>query len=294
MQKKYFNISFVVILLLAFASCNTDKKVYESESSKTKVKKRTYAISKFNKLVKGSDADAKYTAAVKYFEKEDYSKALILLEELMTLYRGTAKAEEVHYYYANCNYNLKDYIIAGYQFRNFVKNFPNSKHVEFCAYMNAYCFYLNSPEYSLEQVDTQLAIREFERFTNKFPKSEKIVECNEILDKLRSKLERKSYESAMLYYNMGNYKSAVVAFANHIKDFSGTKHEEELKFLTIKSYYLLAVNSIESKKQERFKSAVDSYIKFVDTFPKSKYIKDAENIYSNSIQNLEKYNKPTS
>lgn len=294
MQKKYFNILFLLISLFTFAACNSEKKVYDSESNNSKTKKNGYAITKFNKLVKSGDAEAKYAAAVKYFDNKSYDKALILLEELMTVYRGTSKIEEVHYYYAYCNYNLEDYIIAGYQFRNFVKNFPNSKHVEFCSYMNAYCFYLNSPEYSLEQVDTYLAIKEFQRFTNQYPKSEKIAECNEILDKLREKLERKSYESAMLYYNMSNYKSAIAAFAIHLKDFTDSKHEEELNFLTIKSYYLLAVNSIESKKQERFKAAIDSYIKFIDKYPKSKYIKEGENIYTISLDNLKKQNKPTS
>lgn len=295
MQKKVLYILLGLSLLFVFDSCNSEKKVYDSETTtKTRTKRNRMVVGKFNKLVRFGDSDTKYAAAVKYFEKGDYSRALILFEELMTAFRGTAKGEEVHYYYANCNYNLEDYILAGYHFRTFVKNYPDSKHVEFCAYMNAYCFYLSSPEYSLEQVDTYLAIKEFERFTTKYPKSEKIAESNEILDKLRGKLEKKSYESCMLYYNMTNYKAAIVAFANHIKDFSDTKHEEELKFLTIKSYYLLANNSIESKKQERYKSAIESYIKFVDMHPKSKYIKDAENIYSNALRNLEKYNKPTS
>ena len=65
-------------------------------------------------------------------------------------------------------------------------------------------------------------------------------------------------------------------------------------FIIIQSYYLLALNSIESKKQERFKAATESYIKFVDAFPKSNYLKDAELIYSSALKNLEKFNKPTS
>jgi outer membrane protein assembly factor BamD len=69
---------------------------------------------------------------------------------------------------------------------------------------------------------------------------------------------------------------------------------EELNYLIIRSYYLLALNSIESKKQERFKSAVDSYIKFLDNFPKSQYLEQAEMVYSSALKNLEKYNKPTS
>jgi outer membrane protein assembly factor BamD len=292
MLKKYINISIVVILLLGFASCN-EKKVYES-TNKEKKKRSGLTIGKFNKLVKSTDIDAKYAAAVKYFKKEDYTKALTLFEELMSVYRGTAKAEEVHFYYAYCNYNLDDYIIAGYQFRSFVKNFPSSIHTEECAYMNAYCFYLSSPGYSLDQTDTKLAIKEFQRFTNQYPKSSRIAECNTMLDKLRGKLELKSYDNSLLYYNMVDYKAAIVAFGNHLKDFPGSKHAEELNYLIIKSYYLLAINSIESKKQERFKAAVDNYIKYIDTFPKGQYVKDAELIYTSALKNLEKYNKPTS
>lgn len=292
MQKKYFNILFVLILFFILASCS-EKKVYES-TDKEKKKRSGLTIGKFNKLVKSTDIEAKYAAAVKYFKKEDYTRALTLFEELMSVFRGTAKAEEVHYYYAYCNYNLDDYIVAGYHFRNFVKTFPGSKHTEECAYMNAYCFYLSSPAYSLDQVDTKLAIKEFQRFTNQYPKSSRIADCNTMLDKLRGKLERKSYENSMLYYNMVDYKAAIVAFVNHLKDFPDSKHVEELNYLIIKSYYLLALNSIDSKKQERFKAAADSYIKFIDLFPKSEYLKDAEIIYSSALKNLEKYNKPTS
>ena len=267
--------------------------MYDSATG-TKKKGPDFTIGRFNKLVKSADMEAKYLAAVKYFEKEDYSKAIILFEELVNIYRGTARAEEVNYYFAYCNYNMEDYLVAGYQFRNYVKSFPNNKHTEECAYLNAYCFYLNSPEYSLDQIDTKLAIKEFQKFTNQYPQSLKIPECNKLLDELRGKLERKSYENAMLYYNMNNYKAANVTFVNHLKDFPGNKHTEELNFLIIKSYYLLALNSIESKKQERFKMAIESYIKFIDGFPKSEYIKAAESIYTSALKNLEKYNKPTS
>ncbi|MCX6295375.1 MAG: outer membrane protein assembly factor BamD [Bacteroidetes bacterium] len=292
MRNKQFYILFLALLGLALYSCNTKERVYDSTGS-TKKKRFDVTVGKFNKLVKSSDMDAKYNAAVKYFEKEEYTKALTLFEELMGVYRGTSKAEEVHYYYAYCSYNLEDYIVAGYQFKSFVRNFPTSKHTEECAYMNAYCYYLNSPEYSLDQIDTKLAIKEFQHFTNLYPQSTHIPECNDLLDNLRGKLERKSYENAMLYYNMSDYKASIVSFGNHLKEFPGSKHDEELNYLIIRSYYLYALNSIESKKQERFKAAVDHYIKFLDTYPKSEYLKEAEMVYSSALKNLEKYNKPT-
>lgn len=248
----------------------------------------TVSCSEYNKLVKSTDLDKKYEMAIKYYEKDDYVKALPLLEELVSVYRGTAKAESIYYYYAYTNYNMGDYTIAGYHFHNFVKTFPNSIHTEECAYMNAYCYYLNSPSYSLDQTDTKAAIKEFQAFINQYPKSTRLAECNEIVDKLRAKLERKSYEIAKQYYYIGDYKAAIYSFNNTLKDFPDTKYREELSFLIIQSNYLLAANSIESKKEERLTVTIDSYIKFIDTFPKSTYLKDAESIYESALKMKEK------
>ena len=88
--------------------------------------------------------------------------------------------------------------------------------------------------------------------------------------------------------------AAITAFANHIKEYPGTEHAEELSYLTIKAYYLLALKSIDSKKQERFRAAIDSYTKFAETYPKSTYLRDAEFIYDSALKGLEKYNKSTS
>lgn len=293
MLKKQLNIVIAFILLIGVVSCNSEKKVYDS-AEKEKKKGKGITIGKYNKLLKSGDMNAKYDAAVKYFKKEDYTRALALFEECVSVFRGTAKGEEVMYYYAYCNYNLEDYIVAGYHFRNFVRQFPSSVHTEECAYMNAYCFYLSSPNYSLDQSDTKVAIKEFQRFTVQYPKSVRIQDCNNMLDKLRAKLERKSYENCMLYYNMVDYKAAVASFNNHLKDFPDTKHREEIQYLTVKSYYLLALNSIDAKKQERFKASVDAYFKYIDTFPNGQYLKQAEMVYTSALKNLEKYNKPTS
>jgi outer membrane protein assembly factor BamD len=322
MTKKHLFISFFAIFLVAVFSCNSEKKIYYSDGGSEKVRESDDSIGKFrlvfrkigrafqkdenrekrfsltigryNKVVKNGTLEEKYAAALKYFEKEDYTKSLTLFEELMSVYRGTTRGEEVHYYYAYSNYNVEDYLVAGYQFRNYARIYPGGKHAEECAYMNAYCFYLNSPDYSLDQIDTKLAIKEFQGFVNRYPKSERIPKCNELIDELRAKLEKKSYENAMLYYNMNDYKAGITSFINHNKDFPGNQNEEELNYLIIKAYYLLALNSIESKKQERFKAAIDSYTKFAEMFPKSRYLKDAEVYQKSALKSLEKYNKSTS
>ncbi len=275
----------VICALLTAASCNSEKKVHESTSTTSKKKKQKgVVVTKYNKILKHGDANAKLEAAIMYFEKEDYVKSITLLESVISIFRGTKEEAKVRYYYAFSNYYIGDFIVAAYQFKTYVRNFPGGEHAELCAYTQALCYFQSSPTYSLEQKDTYIAIDAFQHFLNKYPNSQYTEACNEKLDILRNKLVKKSYENSKLYYHMGLYKSAIIAIENHIKDFSDSKYIEEMSYLILKSHYLLAINSIESKKNERFKASIDSYLKFVNLFPNSIYIKDAEEIYTKSIK----------
>ena len=244
------------------------------------------SCSKYQQLLKSTDLDHKYEMAKQYYNEEEYYKAFPLFEELLTLYKGTSKGEEVYYYYAYCNYYLDDYILAGYYFKNFAKTYPISKHAEECQYMNAYCYYQTSPTSSLDQTNTYKAIDELQLFINLYPQSNRIAECNELIDELRHKLETKTYKNSKLYYKLGVYKAAIVAFNTMLKEFSDTKYKEDIVFLILKSNYLLASNSVESKKEERLQLTVDAYNTFIEAYPNSEYAKEAESIYGNSLKQL--------
>ena len=169
--------------------------------------------------------------------------------------------------------------------------YPRSKYAEECRYMNAYCYYLESPEYSLDQDNTYKAIEAMQLFINMYPKSERVQECNTIIDRLRDKLETKSYKNAVLYYNIGDYKAAIFAFRNSINDFPDSRYREEMEFLTLKSSFLYAKMSIDEKKSERFLESRDYYQTFVDSYANSKYLKEAQEIYKNINIELESLNK---
>lgn len=233
----------------------------------------------------------KYNKAVEYYNEGDCGKALPLFEELVSLYRLTEKGEDVYYYYAHTNYCLREYFVANYYFKSFVKTYPGSPKAEECAFMSAMCKVKNSPSPSLDQTETSKAIDELQLFMNRYPTSQHVDSCNNLILKLRDKLETKAINGAKLYMQMENYKSASVAFANVLKDFPDTKYKEEAMFLTLKSNFLLADNSIESKKFERFKETINSYRKFASLFPESKYSREAESYFTASNKRLEDLNK---
>ena len=238
--------------------------------------------------MKGKDYDAKFDMALKYYNKKNYYKAFPLFEELMSIYRGTAKAERTYYYYAYCNYYSGDYESAAYDFDNFARTFPSSEYAEECAFMHANCFYEDSPIYSLDQTNTIKAIDKLQLFADRYPKSSRLPKCNEMIDELRFKLETKDFENAKLYYGTSQYKSAVTAFKNLTNDYPGTKYHEESMFMILKSQYQYAENSIESKKQERMQQAITFYNEFSNSYSESKFRKDANSIAESIRKKLEK------
>ncbi len=243
--------------------------------------------SEYQKTLKGNDISKKYELAKKYYNKKDYFRALELLEELVNVYRGSDQAEDIYYYYAYSYYGLKDLTTARYHFQNFAETYPRSKYAEECRYMTAYCYFLDSPDLTLDQENTYKAIENLQLFINLYPKSERVAECNQLIDRLRNKLETKSFLNAKLYYNIGDYKAAIFAFRNSLNDFPDSQFKEEMEFLTIKSSYLYAKNSVEIKKSERFLETIDYYQNFVDSYAGSKYIKEAQEIFDQTRKEIE-------
>ena len=64
----------------------------------------------YNKLLKSTDYEYKYEAAKSYFGKGQNTKAATILEELITIMKGTDKAEESLYMLGMTYYNQGDFI----------------------------------------------------------------------------------------------------------------------------------------------------------------------------------------
>jgi len=69
-------------------------------------------------------------------------------------------------------------------------------------------------------------------------------------------------------------------------EFPDTKYREEIMFMVLKSKYLLAVKSIQSKQTERFQDAVDEYYSFITEFPQSKNKKEADDMYQVASEHI--------
>lgn len=239
----------------------------------------TSGCSEYQRVIKSSDYTLKYEKAKEYYNKKKYSKSVVLFEELLTIYRGTTKAEDIYYYYAYSHYGLGDYLLANHFFSTYASIYPMSSRVEETEFMAAYCHYLDSPRDVLEQTNTYMAINELQSFINRFPHSERVSRCNDLIEELRKKLENKAFRNAIQYFNMEKYNSASVAFHNILREFPDTDRRFELYYMIVKSSYLYGKLSVKSKKRERLMLAKENYLKFAEKLVGSKYEKSTADVY---------------
>ncbi len=248
---------------------------------------------KFEKLRRSGSEATKYKAAIRYYKKQQYDKASILFEELVPIMKGDSTQEIATFYQAYCDYYTANYTLSSYKFKKFAETFARSSYAEEAVYMSAYSLYKDSSPYNLDQASTLTAIDELQSFVNNYSESPYRDDATNIIKELRRKLELKAFERAKLYYqtsayNISTLKSAVIAINNFQKDFPDSKYSEEMAFLKIKSEYELAQKSFDIKQKERFAETILFYQAFIDKYPNSKFLKQAEALYATSQQEVER------
>jgi len=239
--------------------------------------------------MKSTDPEYKLRMAEQFFVKKKYSKAQLIYEDIMPYYRHLQGFEDIYYKYAYCAYYQQDYQNAENLFKTFLEIFPNSTRAEEFDYMRAYSYYKQSPKAELDQTNTVKAIGQLQAFINTHPGSARNKEAYEIIATLRVKLEVKDYQSAKLYYDLGQFRAAGVAFSSLLNTFPDSQKADEYKLMIIKSYYKFAELSVEEKKRERYEQVITECNEFNDRFPESKLSKEVDqflNLCNNNLKNL--------
>jgi len=240
--------------------------------------------SEFERIRMSGDTELILTKAIEFYEEGDWVKSQTLFELVLNQYRGRPEAEEIYFKYAYTFYNLNQFALSAHYFNNFAETFAYSPYREEADYMSAYSNYQMSPVFRLDQISTVEAVQGFQEFVNTYPTSDRVAECNELIDEMRAKLEKKAFASAQLYYRMTDYQSGIHSFENLLREYPDSEQAEQVHYLLVASTFKYAERSIFEKREERYEEAVEQYLDFVERYPSSTYMDEANLIY-NKTQN---------
>jgi outer membrane protein assembly factor BamD len=272
--------SLLVVLLLVLGSCH--RKASPRKVAAAKARKKATVT----RIIKNPDVEYRLRMAEQFYANKKYSKAQMIYEDLFPILRSDPRFEDLYYKYAYCAFYLKDYEVAENLFKGFLDVFPKSPRAAEVDFMHAYCYYKQSPRVELDQTPTQKTIGYMQAHLNNYPESTRADEARRIIDECYAKLELKEYKAAELYYNMGSYRAAAIAFTNLLNHYPASEKGDQYKVMIIRSYYQYALMSIQAKQPERYEKVVEEYYDFIDRFPESKLIKEAERYFQNSQTQL--------
>lgn len=241
----------------------------------------TGCANEFNQVYKTSDYSYKYEYAKECFMKGKYTRAVTLLQDLVTLQKGTDNAQESLYMLAMAQYLGKDYESAAATFKKYYSSYPKGVYAEMAQYYIGQSLYMSTPEPRLDQSQTVAAISAFQDYLDLFPDAKYKETAQNRLFALQDKLVQKEFYSAQLYYDLGqyfgnctnggnNYEACIITAQNALKDYPYTSMREKFALLIMKSKYELAQQSVEEKKFERFQDAEDECYGFINEYPDSK------------------------
>lgn len=245
----------------------------------------------YNKLQKTPDFGYKYEAAKQYYAEGQYNRAALFLQEVIAMLKGTDKGEESLFLLGLSSYNARNYDAAASYFRKYYQSYPRGLYTEKAHYYCGMALYESTPEVRLDQTATYEAVTEFQNLLELYPQSELSADAQEKIFTLQDKLVEKEYLSAKLYYDLGsyfmncfnggsNYQACIVTAENAIRDYPYTTRREDFAILILRAKFELAAQSIEAKKEERYHNAIDEYYGFTNEYPDSKYMKEANALFS--------------
>ncbi|PKR81561.1 outer membrane protein assembly factor BamD [Brumimicrobium salinarum] len=244
------------------------------------------SCSDYQKIVKGDDYEEKFLFANRMYEKENYSRALALYEQIYQRFPNTDQGQ-VAYYRIGKSYFLEgDYYMAGYYFNQFSIRYPTSEKAEKALFLTAICSVKNSPNPALDQEETDLALNDLQLFVQRFPESELIDSCNRTMDRLRLKLETKKFESVKLYAKMERYRAAVASSKSFLDEYPRSHFLDEVTRIKFENAYKLAMNSVFSKKKGRIEEAMETYTKYSYLFDGKSYQNRLERYNNDLVEEL--------
>lgn len=255
----------------------------------------------YNAVIKSADYEYKYEAAKEYFVKGQYTRASYLLGDLVATMKGTMRAEESLYMLAMSDFCNGDYETSYTYFKKYYQSYPKGIYVEHARFYAGRSLFESIPDPRLDQSNTMSAVREIQEFLDYFPYTSLKDKAQDMIYALQDKMVEKEYNSAKLYYDLGsymgncsyggsNYEACIVTARNALLDFpyASPSRREDFSIMILRAKYHLAQQSVEEKKLDRYRDAIDEYYGFVNEYPESKYLKEAQRIFQVSDKAVNK------
>ncbi|MFC1693324.1 outer membrane protein assembly factor BamD [Candidatus Latescibacterota bacterium] len=178
------------------------------------------------KIEEEPNADFYFNRGLMWMEKKDYLKAIADFQTVVESYQVASIVDNAQFKLAEAHFMSEDYITAAYEYERVYVDYTSSRFAPEAQYKKALCYYMESPKAQLDQENTQLAIDEFNRFIDNYPRQPLVEEAQKKIEELRAKLAYKEYLNAEHYkktnIHENHLNAALISYRQVINEYPRT------------------------------------------------------------------------
>lgn len=237
-------------------------------------------------LQQSSPQDA-FQQGMENYEAGDYDDAAEAFQAVLNFGQTVENADDAQFYLARSYQADGRYEMAATEYRRFVQLYPNDQRAADAEYGRALSFYELSPQYQLDQTNTERAISAFLLYMERYPNHERVSEAEEKVTELREKMARKQYDAGELYERRDMYRAAAYTYENVFDQYPDTPVADEALLAAIRTYIAYADMSVEERQAERYQEAVAQYERLTQVFPDSPLLDEAEELHAEAQERLD-------
>ena len=237
--------------------------------------------------VSASTAQEAFNKGTDAYENENYDRAISYFRKVFTYGRENEWADDAQLYLARSYRENERYLMAANQFKRFAQLYRSDERAARAQYERALALYRLSPDYELDQTQTKKALNRFRLFTDRYPQHEKTAAAEKKINELRGKLARKQLAAGRQYERRELWEAAAHAYAGVFDQYPDTRWVDEALLGSVRANVSYAERSIQKKKAERYRRAIESYQRLKQIFPDSPLLDEAEPLHETASKRLD-------
>ncbi len=220
-----------------------------------------------------------YEKGLALYEAGKYDRAAEYFQGSFDFGRTHSFAADAQLYLARSYRANKENLLAASEYIRFMEIYRSDPRVPQAEYEHAMTYYDRSPDFTLDQTDTERAVQQFQLFITRFPNHENVADAEARILELRDKMGRKQYETAKLYERREMFQAAALSYEAVFDQYFDTQWADDALLGAMQAYMNYSDLSIQVRQAERLQQAIDSYERLIQVFPDSDLLKQAEAVY---------------
>ncbi|MEL6444553.1 MAG: outer membrane protein assembly factor BamD [Bacteroidota bacterium] len=220
-----------------------------------------------------------YNKGLNDFERGKCVRAIDHFRSVFDFGRTHEWADDAQLYLAKAYQCNREFLLAGSEYTRFIEFYRNDPRQEEAELGRIESYYRLSPPYQLDQTETKRAIGFIRGYLRRYPAGEGADQAVQRLEELNEKLARKQFEAGQLYMRRELYEAAALAYLAVLDEHPSSPYADDALLGALRAQTTYAQNSIPARQAERFQEALGTYDRFVQIFPESPLVRQAESVY---------------